>query len=147
MPLWQIFTDADTFTLEERTALATSITNFYTKGVHVPSFYVGVIFVPTPPDFLFVGANPTSNFVRLVIQHIEKLMPDADETGGVEYRANFMGRIRSMLSPHLEKEGLRWEINFSQAPTDLWLVQGLVPPKHGSEEETKWMEADKALEF
>jgi hypothetical protein len=147
MPLWQIFTDTDTFTLEERTALATSITNFYTKGVKVPSFYVGVVFVAVVPDFLFIGAKPTNNFVRFVIQHIEKLMPDADEEGGVEYRNHFMQRIKDMLAPHLSKDGLRWEVNFSQAPTDLWLVQGLVPPKHGSQEETRWIDEDKAIEY
>jgi hypothetical protein len=29
----------------------------------------------------------------LVTDHIEKLMPDPDEDGGVEYRKNFMDRI------------------------------------------------------
>src|ERR1700761_4996534 len=124
MPLWRIYTDSSTFDLAERTALANSITQFYTRGVKVPAFYVNVIFVAVPQDFLFIGGKPSSPYVRLVADHIEKLMPDSEEAGGVEYRKNFMGRITGMLKPHFEqKEGLRWEIHFTQAPTDLWLVQ------------------------
>lgn len=97
-------------------------------------------------EFLFIGGKPTAPFVRLVADHIEKLMPGADDVGGVDYRKNFMNRITAMLEPHFKgHEGLRWEIHFTQVPTDLWLVQGIVPPVHGSEEEKRWMEADKVL--
>lgn len=50
-----------------------------------------------------------------------------------------------MLRPHFDGySGLRWEIHFTRAPTDLWLVQGIIPPAHGSEDEKTWIEAGEA---
>jgi len=42
MPLWHIFSHPDTFSLEQRAALARDVTALYS---FLPAFYVNVIFI------------------------------------------------------------------------------------------------------
>lgn len=69
MPLWRIFSHADTFTPAQRTAFAKDITEYYVdKGL--PAFYVNVFFIPLEAGQCFVGGIPKKKFVRIAIERV-----------------------------------------------------------------------------
>jgi hypothetical protein len=98
------------------TALATSISSFHSCSVKSP-FYVVVIFIPISQGYLSSAASHKTTFVCPACDRIEKLVLDAGFKGGPECRRDFMKRIGDMQKPYMR--GLRQEIHFTQAPTDL----------------------------
>lgn len=84
MPLWRIFSHADTFTPAQRTAFAKDITEYYVdKGL--PAFYVNVFFIPLEAGQCFVGGIPKKNLVRIAIKHIARHYPNGDTEAGKRY--------------------------------------------------------------
>ena len=90
MPLWRIFSHPDTFSLEQRAALARDVTALY--GL-LPAFYVNVIFVNSGENDIWIGGKPKTNFVRIVIEQIARTLPDAATENGKARRKGWMDRI------------------------------------------------------
>jgi len=92
MPLWRIFHHPSTFTPDQRAALARDITKLYTDA-GLPAFYVNVFFVPLQAEELFIGGEPRTNFVRIVIEQIARQMPSADTDAGKAHREWWMENV------------------------------------------------------
>jgi phenylpyruvate tautomerase PptA (4-oxalocrotonate tautomerase family) len=138
MPRWLIQHSPNTLTPEEKSQLAQQITQVYV-GVGLPAFYVQVHFTEQPAGTSFIGAEQHSNFVALTIHHLARTMTTDEQ------RQRFLNRIDSILTPMFEPKGIDWEYYVTEAPRDLWKINGLVPPATGSEEEKVWARENRAV--
>jgi|GEM_PF-222439 len=136
MPFWTIYAPENTFTAEQKKAIASGVTHGYSQFAGMPKFYVVVIFQEVPSESFYVGGKPVDNFVRIVIDHIARVTP-------VEARPLVLHLIESQLAPHIKDRGLNWELHIDETPIDLWRVQGLPAPPFGSEAEKKWIADNK----
>jgi hypothetical protein len=93
MPLWRIFAQSDTFSYEQRAALARDVTALYSM---LPAFYVNVIFVNTGEADVWVGGKPRTNFVRIGVEHIARKLLSEDTDEGVAQRKRLMDRINEV---------------------------------------------------
>ncbi|KAJ5143459.1 Tautomerase [Penicillium bovifimosum] len=140
MPVWNIKHSPNTITDLEKEQLAQSITKYYVS-VGLPAFYVQVHFVESPPNTVFVGGKPHSNFAAISIYHIARAFPND------ERKQRFMTAIDKFLTPFFQSKGMDWEYFIAETSRDLWKINGLVPPPGGSEGEKKWVELNKAVEY
>src|SRR5215470_11285457 len=62
MPLWHIYCPENAYSVEDKCALATRITDLYAE-FGLPRFYVGVVFHELPKNSFFVGGKATNDFV------------------------------------------------------------------------------------
>lgn len=139
MPLWTIHHTPGIFTDEDKHQLASRITDHYAE-VGLPRFYVVVVFNETRSTDLFVGGEPTPAGVRVVIEHIARHNPDRESR---QRTARWINRI---LQPYLgERPGLHWEFHVDETSEELWMINGLVPPPGGSEQEKAWASANAAI--
>ena len=65
MPLWLIFSYSDTFSLEQRVALARDVTALYS---FLPVLYVNVIFTSSGENDIWIGRKPKTNLARIVAE-------------------------------------------------------------------------------
>jgi phenylpyruvate tautomerase PptA (4-oxalocrotonate tautomerase family) len=133
MPLWKVYHPVDAFTPEDKKGIAQAITNVY--GRVMPRFYVGVIFQEVKEDSCYVGGEPHGKFVRIWIDHIARAFAPEDS----ERKAGFMRRVNQLLEPYIKDRGFDWELHVDETPFDLWTIQGLFPPREGTEDEKRWM--------
>lgn len=140
MPLWQIFHPPAAFsTADEKQALVKDVTQNYT-GLGLPAFYVVVQFHPLDPatsDF-FVGGEPATNFVRVVIHHLA-----FQSQGSVAAHTQIAASIDAVLKPHLADKGLDWEYHVSESPPTMWKINGYVPPVMGNPAVSQWVADNK----
>jgi phenylpyruvate tautomerase PptA (4-oxalocrotonate tautomerase family) len=95
MPLWRIFSHPSTFSTEQRRGLAADITKFYSSR-GLPPFYVNVIFIDVTENQVWVGGEPKSNFVRIVIEQIARTLPNPETEEGKKYRLRFMDLLNEV---------------------------------------------------
>ncbi|KAG2004001.1 hypothetical protein GB937_009238 [Aspergillus fischeri] len=131
MPRWLIQHSPNTLTPEEKSHLAQQITQAYV-GFGLPAFYVQVHFTEQPADTSFIGGEQHPNFVALTIYHLARTMTSDEQ------RQGFLKHIDAVMTPMFEPKGIDWEYFVTEAPRDLWKINGLVPPAAGSEEEKVW---------
>jgi hypothetical protein len=93
MPLWRIFSHPDTFSYEQRKGIAAAVTKLY--GI-LPAFYVNVIFIDVDETAVWIGGEPKSNFVRIVIEQIARTMPSPETEEGRRMRPMWMDRINDV---------------------------------------------------
>jgi hypothetical protein len=93
MPLWRIFSHPDTFSLEQRAAIARDVTALY--GL-LPAFYVNVIFINSSENDIWIGGKPKTNFVRIVIEQIARTLPDGTTEDGKARRKGWMDRVNEV---------------------------------------------------
>lgn len=140
MPVWKIYAPENTFTYEQKRAIAAGVTEDYAKYGAMPRFYVVVVFEEVSSDSFFVGGESVGNFVRIVIAHIARTLP-------TDLRPAALDIIESKLAPHIRDRGLDWELHIDETPIDLWRVQGLPAPEYGSEAEKKWIADNKPTPY
>ncbi|VUC32787.1 unnamed protein product [Clonostachys rosea] len=146
MPLWNIYHSPGIFESPEiRKSLAADITKLYTDIVGLPAFYVVVHFISLPHDTVFIGGEIRDEkpFVSLVVEHIAVHRKD----GGENAAQIFSDRINEALAPHIAQKGYDWEITISDTTRDYWRINGLVPPPWKSEEEKRWVELNRPVEW
>lgn len=138
MPLWTIHHTPGIFSVEEKRALASRITDHYQQA-GLPRFYVVVLFHETAPEDFYVGGEPTPAGVRVVIDHIARRAADTQS------RQRITGWIHQILAPSLDRHpGLHWEFHVDETSDELWMINGLVPPPGGSEAEKRWAKENVA---
>ena len=136
MPLWTIHHTPGIFTVDEKRELANRITDHY-EQIGLPRFYVVVVFNEVVAEDLYVGGEPTPTGVRIVIDHIARRNPDSAS------RRRTTQWINTILQPHLSRRpGLHWEFHVDETSDELWMINGLVPPPGGSEDERAWARAN-----
>lgn len=134
MPLWKIYHPVGAFTADDKHALSRRITDVYAI---LPKFYVDVIFQEVAPDSFYVGGEPAKNFVRIHMDHIARTL-NSDEA-----KTNFLARVENAIAPFIKDRGFNWELHIDETPFDLWTVQGLRPPRAGTEDEKRWIAENK----
>jgi hypothetical protein len=58
-----------------------------------------------------------------------------------------MAVIEEKLAPLVKERGYDWEVHIDETPTDLWRVQGLVPPPPESSTERLWAKENKPTPY
>jgi phenylpyruvate tautomerase PptA (4-oxalocrotonate tautomerase family) len=141
MPLWTIHHTPGIFSEEEKHQLALRITDHYER-IGLPRFYVVTIFNETRPENFYVGGERTPVGVRVLIDHIARHGTDKQS------REQIAHWIKRILRPYMEKhEGLHWEFHADETSEDLWMINGLVPPPGGSEDENAWAAGNVASPY
>ena len=141
MPLWTIHHTPGIFDDEEKHRLAARIADHY-EEVGLPRFYVVTLFHEVRPGDFYVGGEPVTAGVRVVIDHIARRNPDR------ESRRRTARWIKRMLQPHLERiAGLHWEFHVDETSDDLWMINGIAPPPAGSDAEKLWAASNTASPY
>lgn len=140
MPLWHIYHPADTYTDGDKQDFAGAITRYYT-GLGLPEFYVVVLFHETPSSAYFVGGQPATDAIRIVVEHLARHADDP------ELRRRMTDGLDAIMAPHTRDRGLYYEFHIDETPRDLWMIAGLRPPASGSEAERAWARANKPLPY
>lgn len=142
MPMWQIYHPEGAFADEEKREVSQRITDLYYAGTpFLPRFYVTVHFHALGANALFNSGEYTNDFVSIQVDHVARQMNDPEE------EKKFVQRCKEAVEPLIKKHGLRWEFYIDQTPTELWLVDGLVPPPANSPAENKWKEENRATPY
>ncbi|MHA7652940.1 tautomerase family protein [Mycobacterium sp. ML4] len=132
MPLWTIHHSPGIFTDAEKHELASRITDHYERA-GLPRFYVITLFTETSPENFYVGGEPTSAGIRIVIDHI------ARHSQSTEHRQRITRWINDIVAPLFAgKPDLHWEFHVDETSEELWMINGYVPPPGGSEAEKDW---------
>ena len=103
MPLHRIFHPTDAFSAAEKATLSERITKLYTD-VGLPAFYVVVLFIPIEKDSFFVGGQSTDKFIRIVVQHLARQLPNDQR------KAEFSKKYEETIAPFIKDKGYDWEV-------------------------------------
>ncbi|KAJ5911926.1 uncharacterized protein N7473_001229 [Penicillium subrubescens] len=140
MPSWYINHSPNIFSAAEKAQLAKSITNIYASH-GLPTFYVQVHFTEYDPSSSFIGGETHAKFAGITIYHLARAF-QSDES-----KQRFLSRVDQVLNPVFEPKGMDWEYFITEAPRDLWKINGLVPPPAGSEGEKEWVRVNRAVKY
>jgi len=141
MPLWHIYTPVGAYTAEDKKAFAAALTSVYVDYSGLPKFYVNVLFHEVAEENFLIGAEPRSNFVRLVAEHIARQLPTA------ELRRQALTVFETVIAPFVKDRGYDWEIHVDETPLDFWQVQGMVPPAAESDAEKLWAQENRPVAY
>jgi phenylpyruvate tautomerase PptA (4-oxalocrotonate tautomerase family) len=133
MPLWTIYHPVGAFEADHKQALAKTITKLY----NFPAFYVGVVFIELDHDSLYRGGEPTDDFVRIAVDHINLTWKAPEEA------SRRMKQFDEALAPMMLDRGLVWEFHVDETPRNFWSIEGFRPPPSGSEAEARWIHENK----
>ncbi|WP_040976957.1 tautomerase family protein [Necropsobacter massiliensis] len=139
MPMWKIYHPENAFSEQDKAEITNKITELYAG--FLPRFYVNVLFHPLAPTQLYIGGEPTTDFVRVTINHIARSIKDA------ETQQKFLAACSRILKPYVEDRGYRWELHIGETPIELWTVNGFKPPMPGTDGERKWREENQASAY
>lgn len=145
MPLWRIYHEESVFTDAQKSSLANTITKLYTD-IHMPAFYVNVLFIPLPASSVYVGGKPqpqpNKKFVRFTIEQIARSFKND------EVKLIWMEKIDKALAPHLKERGdLTWEYHIVETERMLWKIDSIIPPGNDTLAEERWNREGKASEW
>jgi phenylpyruvate tautomerase PptA (4-oxalocrotonate tautomerase family) len=138
MPLWNIYHPVGAYTAEEKQEMANRIADIYI----IPRFYVGVLFHEQPKDSFFMGGVQRDDFVRIRLdqfaRHIAK---------DVEWTASWLRKANAAIAPFVQDRGYHYELHVGETPRELWLIDGIRPPRPDTEAEKKWKLEDRASPY
>ena len=103
MPLHRIFHPPGAFSVAEKTSLSERITKMYTD-VGLPAFYVVILFTPIDKDSFFVGGQSTDKFIRIVVQHLARQLPNDQR------KTEFSEKYEEVIAPFVKDKGYDWEV-------------------------------------
>lgn len=116
MTLSRIFAHATTFSYEQRAALARDITALYSV---LPAFYVDVIFINTGEADMWVGRQPRTDFVRIVVEQIARRLLSEDTDEGVVQWKWWMNRINEVCGTVFQRRTEEpWAASFEDDMVD-----------------------------
>jgi phenylpyruvate tautomerase PptA (4-oxalocrotonate tautomerase family) len=140
MPFWKIHHPAGAYTPEEKKEFSEAITRVY-EAIPIPRFYVVVIFEEVAADSFYVGGDSRGNFVRLQIDQMARTLP------GPAIRERWVRNIDQVIAPWVRDRGYDWEFTITEPPSDLWSLQGQIPPPPESIAEKRWIQENKASPY
>jgi phenylpyruvate tautomerase PptA (4-oxalocrotonate tautomerase family) len=140
MPLWNVYHPVGAYSEEEKRDFAERVTSHY-EAVGLPRFYVVTLFHEVDRGSFYVGGEPVDDVVRVAIDNI------AIHGEYPARRESVRNRIGSVIQPFAAEKGLRWEFHVDETPSDLWMINGLVPPPHGSDAEQLWARENLAIPY
>ena len=134
MPLWKVYHPVGAYTKEDKHALSKRITDVHSS---LPKFYVDIVFQEVPQDSLYVGGEPAPNFVRIHMDDIARQLTSEAA------KAKFLARVEDAIAPFVKERGFDWEFHIDETPFDMWAVQGIRPPRAGTEDEKRWISENR----
>jgi phenylpyruvate tautomerase PptA (4-oxalocrotonate tautomerase family) len=140
MPLWKIHHPVDAYTIEDKKDFAENITRIY-EAVPIPKFYVVVLFEEVTGENCYVGGEPHDKFVRINIDQMARTLP------GAAIREWWTRSIDFVIAPWVSERGFDWEFTITEPPSDLWSLQGEIPPPFESVAEKRWIAENKASAY
>ncbi|MFJ7903330.1 tautomerase family protein [Streptomyces sp. NPDC096198] len=139
--MWNIHHTPGVFGAAEKRRLASDITDHYEKA-GMPRFYVVIVFHEVRPEDFYIGGQPATHGVRIAVDHIARRNPDGDA------RRRTAQWVKGMLEPHLAQHtGLHWEFHIDETSSDLWMINGIVPPPPLSDAERRWVETNSPTDY
>jgi hypothetical protein len=109
--------------------------------VPIPRFYVVVIFEEVAAGDMYVGGDLHDRFVRIQIDQMARTMP------GPVIREWWTRSVDVVIAPWVRDRGYDWEFTITEPPSDLWSLQGEIPPPFESVAEKRWIEENKASPY
>ncbi|EKG21365.1 Tautomerase [Macrophomina phaseolina MS6] len=151
MPLIRIYHPAERSFRDpkDRKGLADKITDIYTAA-GLPAFYVIVLFVPLPSDYVFVGGrsdergNADANekpLIRVCFDHIARAFPDIQTAKG------FFNKVDDALKPYVADKGYEWEYHVTESKREYSKVNGKYLPPTGSDAEIRWAKENRTSDY
>ncbi|OQV13679.1 hypothetical protein BV898_12073 [Hypsibius exemplaris] len=141
MPLHRIFHHPSAFTQAEKQSLTERITEIYTGGAGLPPFYVVVLFISVNTEDFFVGGKTTDKFVRIVVQHLARQIPNK------EGKKAFSDKYEAAIAPFIKDKGFDWEVATEEVPPDMWRENGLTPPAPNTPAEKEWFRLNRPAPY
>jgi phenylpyruvate tautomerase PptA (4-oxalocrotonate tautomerase family) len=138
MPLWNIYHPVGAYSAQDRQEMARRITDIYI----IPRFYVGVLFHEQPKDSFFMGGEARDNFVRIRLDHFARHI-----STDVEWTAAWLKKADAALAPFIQQRGYDYELHVGETPRELWLIQGMRPPRPDTEAEKRWKSENRPTPF
>jgi phenylpyruvate tautomerase PptA (4-oxalocrotonate tautomerase family) len=135
--MWTIYVPEGAYTLDEKTAIATRITDIYHRTMDFPRFWVSVVFHDQPAGGIFKGGVPVSDFVRIWIDHALR--------SGVSSEAyeRWLTGVWDMLAEWVRDRDLELEVHGDETPIAFWQINGITPPRSPESEDWKrWLRED-----
>lgn len=106
MPFWRIYSNANTFSDEQKAGLSEAITKLYSNRPDgLPAFYVVTVFTPLGDGDIFVGGKKHKDFVRITVEQIARAMPSPETEEGRIRRRGWMERINEVSSTETSEMG------------------------------------------
>lgn len=140
MPLWQIYHPEGAYSAEDKKSFSERITKLY-QNIPIPGFYVVVMFHPLPADSFYVGGEPQTRFVRFRIDQMARTL------NGTTARSWWMRRVEEVIKPYVSDRGFESEVQIAEPPSDLWTMNGLVPPPPESYAEKRWIDENRTSAY
>src|ERR1700678_829844 len=140
MPLWKIHHPVGAYTAADKKEFAEAITRVY-EAVAIPKFYVVVLFEEVAADSFYVGGDSHDRFVRINIDHMARPMP------GPVITEWWTRSSDNVIEPWVKDRGYDWEFTITDPPSDLWSLQGEIPPPFESVAEKRWIQENKATPY
>jgi phenylpyruvate tautomerase PptA (4-oxalocrotonate tautomerase family) len=140
MPLWKVYAPIGAYSDEDKQAMSETITSVYAQ-IPIPKFYVVTVFEEVADGDLFVGGVKHSRFVRFRVDHMARTLP------GPILREWWVRTMDQTLKPWVGDRGFDWEITMDESPSDLWSLQGEIPPPFESIAEKRWVGENRASSY
>jgi hypothetical protein len=106
-------------------------------SIPIPKFYVVFIFEEVAKDSCLVGGEPNNKFVRFKIDQIARTLPTP------VLREWWIRTLHEVIAPFVKDRGYDWELSIDETPSDLWSIQGELPPPFESVAEKRWVKENK----
>ena len=58
-------------------------------------------------------------------------------------KTKFLARVEGAIAPFIKDRGFDWGLHIDETPFDLWTVQGIRPPRAGTEDEKRWISENR----
>jgi len=58
-------------------------------------------------------------------------------------KTKFLAGVETAIAPFIKDRGFDWELHIDETPFDLWAVQGIRPPRAGTEDEKRWISENR----
>ncbi|UJR13203.1 hypothetical protein I4U23_000225 [Adineta vaga] len=140
MPLHRIFHPPSAFSSSDKATISERITTLYTDH-GLPAFYVVILFTPVESDSFFVGGKSTDKFIRIVVQHLARQIPNDEE------KQKFSEKYENAIAPFIKDKGYDWEVHVEEVPPEMWRENGLIPPIKYPEIEKEWVRLNKPIPY
>lgn len=135
MPKWLFHHTAGAFTAAEKKQIAQGMADIY-SSFGLPRFYTNTQFVEFPRDSIYIGGEEAKSVTTLSIYHVARTFASP------EIQDAFFKALDDVIRPIMKPKGLKWESALYEGDVEYWRMNGLRPPKQGSDMEKKWFAAN-----
>ncbi|EXL66430.1 hypothetical protein FOPG_17391 [Fusarium oxysporum f. sp. conglutinans race 2 54008] len=116
----------------------------------LPPFFVIVLFIPLPDDYVYVGgrsderanADPTQPaMIRIAIDHIARTIESP------EMAMKFFEIVDKIFKTHILDKGYELEYHLIESPREFMKMNGMYLPPNDSEAEAVWVKENRTSPY